>query len=194
MSLRLPEGRRQSRAAAVKQQRPAASQYAREVETPSLEHCPAPRPAASKQTETGPAHISISRPPWHNSAGPRRPGPRQRRGLPSIPASPFTATVPAYQATIRPIGRNASVSTMACARPGCRRYERPVICAPAGLLWVQNRPVGPSAQCLLCTPRTDIVSSAGDIRKVPTADQESRHVEFGDLVDTTPIHTSAVLT
>ena len=33
----------------------------------------------------------------------------------------------ALRATIRPISRNASASTMACARPGCRKNERSVI-------------------------------------------------------------------
>jgi hypothetical protein len=80
---------------------------------------------------------------------PARGGPGHGNGgaCPRSRLHPFTATVPAYQATIRPIGRNASASTMARARPGCRRYERPVICAPAGLLWV-NRVVSSQAEVL----------------------------------------------
>jgi hypothetical protein len=50
---------------------------------------------------------------------------RPKMGLPLIRPSRSRASTPARRATIRLFWLSASVSMTACARPGCRRDERP---------------------------------------------------------------------
>ena len=151
--------------------------------SPRLSSVPMPKQSsgcagALTQTEIIPPRISFSRLCWCGSGSRTKRGPRRKRDLRSIQASPFVAFVMPrmHGATIRPSLPGATARLRACGWPGCLRADVRVGFNP------EPRRVQP--QCLVCSEeRTSsaITLTSGKCRNRLTWRPSSKRHHEGEL-------------